>query len=178
MQNEFKLSDLRSGYLVEFRNGRRAIVARAGNFTKVLVNPNSNTWWYLNSGWHDRTLNAKFMYPTNHEQTPRRGKAREWDIVRVYGLIRGTAAYGLALAIDSTSERPLLWGRMPAVKMTVSQICEKLGYDIMPGWPSTNPGWKNITPWSRTMSITPARRDCRNGRRRRQKSGTKLTKPC
>ena len=143
MQNEFKLSDLRSGYLVEFRNGRRAIVARAGNFTKVLVNPNSNTWWYLNSGWHDRTLNAKFMYPTNHEQTPRRGKAREWDIVRVYGLIRGTAAYGLALAIDSTSERPLLWGRMPAVKMTVSQICEKLGYDIMPGWPSTNPGWKN-----------------------------------
>lgn len=130
MQNEFKLSDLRSGYLVEFRNGRRAIVARAGNFTKVLVNPNSNTWWYLNSGWHDRTLNAKFQYPTNHAQTPRRGKAREWDIVRVYGLIRGTAAYGLALAIDSTSERPLLWGRTPAVKMTVSQICEKLGYDI------------------------------------------------
>ena len=130
MPNEFKLSDLRSGYLVEFRNGRRAIVARAGNFTKVLVNPNSNAWWYLNSGWHDRTLNAKFMYPTNHEQTPRRGKAREWDIVRVYGLIRGTAAYGLALAIDSTSERPLLWGRTTAVKMTVSQICEKLGYDI------------------------------------------------
>lgn len=131
MKNEFKISDLHSGYLVEFRNGRRAIVARAGGFTKILVNPNSDSWWYLNSGWHDRTLNAKFMYPTNQEQTPRRGKAGEWDIVRVYGLDRGTPASGLALAHRLyVLERPLLWKRTPTVKMTVAQICEELGYDI------------------------------------------------
>lgn len=130
MPNEFKISDLRSGYLVEFRNGRRAIVARAGNFTKVLVNPVTRKWWYLNSGWEDKTLRAKFHYPTNHEQASRRGSSRDWDIVKVYGLIRGMDAYGFAFATETTFARDLLWERKAAVKMTVAQICEKLGYDI------------------------------------------------
>lgn len=59
MENEFKISDLHSGYLVEFRNGRRAIVARAGTFTKILVDPATKEWWYLNSGWQDKTLKAR-----------------------------------------------------------------------------------------------------------------------
>lgn len=130
MPNEFLIKDLRSGYLVEFRNGRQAIVARAGNFTKVLVDPSSRKWWYLNSGWEDKTLRSKFFYQTNHAQASRRGPSREWDIVKVYGLIRGMDAYGFALSTETAFARDLLWERKTAVKMTVAQICEKLGYDI------------------------------------------------
>lgn len=131
MENEFKISDLHSGYLVEFRNGRRAIVARAGTFTKILVDPATKEWWYLNSGWQDKTLKARNQYPTNQTQAPRRGKISDWDIGQIWGLCNRTSAYGCAFETTLYPEcRSLHWKRTPTVKMTVAQICEKLGYDI------------------------------------------------
>lgn len=131
MENEFKISDLHSGYLVEFRNGRRAIVARAGSFTKVLVDPSTREWWYLSSGWADKTLKARFQYPSNQTQAPRLGKCNGWDIVKIWGLCNRTGFYGSAFETATYPEcRSVLWERKATVKMTVAQICEKLGYDI------------------------------------------------
>lgn len=125
MTEKFTREDLKSGYVVKLRDGTLRMVARAGNFTKILV-AESGEWSYLNSGWGN-DLKAQCLYPTSHcENGHSQGKS---DIVEVYGLIGGTANYGLCRNI-STECRSLLWQRKEAVKMTIEEISKKLGFDV------------------------------------------------
>lgn len=130
MNKKFTKDDLHSGYVVEFRNGERLMVARAGDFTKILVDF-FGRWYYLGSGWGSDLCAVPF--PTHLGAMPTRFKKelREWDIMRVYGLILSTnnKKYGQALSL-CVENRPLLWERKEAVKMTVAEICAKLGYDV------------------------------------------------
>lgn len=134
MNKKFTKDDLHSGYVVEFRNGIRLLVARVNNknFTKILTGP--GVWFYLGSGW-DSDLRAVQCPPNLGAMSKRVYKTSlcEWDIVKVYGLLSGsdTALYGYVFnTSDAEVMRPLLWERKEAVKMTVAEICAKLGYDV------------------------------------------------
>ena len=127
--NEFKNKDLHSGYLVEFRNGDRRIVARVNDFTRVLVNPTFGVWNYL-SEWGDDLKLKKNIRTSHVEASVEKARAGAYDIVKVFGLVKGTGSYCFAFSTCTDNLRPLLWERKEPVKMTVAEICAKLGYDV------------------------------------------------
>jgi hypothetical protein len=123
---KFTVSDLKSGFVVELRDGERLVVARAGgnNFTKILVNPASGWWGYL-SNWSDELCcQCRVTGPIGQH----RDSAR--DIMKVYGLIHTTTHYAAAFIPDCVTYRTLLWERREPVKMTLKQIEEKLGHEV------------------------------------------------
>lgn len=128
---KFTLEDLKSGMVVVLKNEKRFLVTRAGRFTKILTD-GLHTWYYL-SEWDNETLKCKSLIVVDQ----RRGRfschtqrQESHDITEVYGLINDSKHYQDALC-TSIEHRDLLWSRKkPPVKMTVAEICEKLGYDI------------------------------------------------
>lgn len=129
---EFKNKDLRSGYVVEFRNGVRRIVARVNDFTRILVNPTCGDWNYL-SWWGDDLKLRNDLKPGSNESWDITVSPGRYEIVKVYGLVTGTENYRGALYISqliSPENRPLLWERKDTVKMTVAEISAKLGYEV------------------------------------------------
>lgn len=121
---KFTRDDLKSGYVVKLRNGELRMVVRAGRFTKVLVNQ-SGDWAYLSSNWGDNLKRVDLYKHCHHERVP----AKSQDIVAIYGLVKSTEHYGEAL-LCSIDHRPLLWTRTPAVKMTLEEVSEKLGFEV------------------------------------------------
>lgn len=132
MEKKFAKKDLRSGYVVEFRNGIRRLVARAGSFTQILVNPASGEWNYLASLWRDDLTCNDDTYATlcANECACPQVHPRDYDIVKVWGLNTKTAGYKYTLTAD-TECRDLLWEREPeAKKLTVDEISKLLGYKV------------------------------------------------
>lgn len=132
MKKEFSKKDLRSGYVVEFRNGCRRLVTRAGMFTQILINPETEAWNYLASGWcDDLTANDdKFRRLASSECRSPVQKSNDYDIMKVWGLVNTTDAYGCAFETD-IQHRDLLWEREPeAKKLTVDEISKLLGYKV------------------------------------------------
>lgn len=122
-QPSIGLDDLKSGYIVKRRSGEIRMVMRAGQFTKVLVGADGK-WCYLSD--YDTDLCRKHGKCCTDEQLRH---AKEKDIVEVYGLMEGVRNYGDTLAL-STANRSLIWKRREAVKMTVSEISRRLGFEI------------------------------------------------
>lgn len=60
-------ADLKSGYVVQLRCGALYMVARAGNFTKILVTPYN--WVYLNSDYDDELKCIKKIRDTYRESS-------------------------------------------------------------------------------------------------------------
>jgi hypothetical protein len=131
MEKKFAKKDLRSGYVVEFRNGTRRLVARAGGFTQILVNPVSGEWNYLVSRWRDDLTCNDDTYATlcANECACPQVNPRDYDIVKVWGLNTKTAGYKYTLTAD-TECRDLLWERKAAKKMTVDEVSKLLGYEV------------------------------------------------
>lgn len=122
MNKDIKLKDLRSGYVVELRNGTKWLVARAGNdFTRILVD-NRGSWGYL-----DRSYNEDLTMKDSVEGVF--GGVHTKDIVKVWGLVTTSREWGYA-AGTATGYRPVLWERKEAKKLTVDQISELLGYPV------------------------------------------------
>lgn len=123
MAEKLKLEDLKSGFIVKRRSGELRMVMRAGEFTKVLIGAGGK-WCYLSN--YDADLCRKHGECCTTEQLNR---AREKDIVEVYGLQQGVRNYGetLALSIDN---RTLIWKRKEPVKMTLAEICDRLGFEV------------------------------------------------
>lgn len=126
---KFTTDDIKSGFLVELRNGERLIAARAGGnrFTKILVNPTSGNWDYL-SRWNADSLCSAYVILDLNDRKQHRNS--DLDIMKVYGLIEGTDDYGKAFNTDFFMLRTLLWERREPVKMTLKQIEEKLGHAV------------------------------------------------
>lgn len=122
MDENMKLKDLRSGYVVELRNGTKWLVARAGNdFTRILVD-NRGSWGYLDHSYNEdltRKDSSEGIY----------GGVRTRDIMKVWGLITKPSEWKYA-AGTATNYRPVLWERKDAKKLTVDQISELLGYPV------------------------------------------------
>lgn len=111
---QFTKADLKSGYLVEYRNGERRLVVETSDGGFVLL---SGECMIYNSS---RSYNDELRYGCI---------ALSNDIMRVYGLPK-RAENGSVL---STSGRELIWTReekAAAKKMTVTEVCKALGYDV------------------------------------------------
>jgi len=122
---EFKKKDLRSGYVVECRSGKRLLVARAGMFTQILVFPEGNWWGYLKSGWTDILTYNTYAAHCGAYKGPHPN-----DIMKVWGLIDNTEHYDEVFT-TKVEHRKLLWSREPeAKKMTVDEISKLLGYKV------------------------------------------------
>lgn len=114
--------DLKSGYVVQLRCGALYMVARAGNFTKILVTPYN--WVYLNLEYDDELkCTKKYGTPTGNHQNGR-------DIVKVYGLIQGVQHYTKMFNSPSTEHRELLWEGNNEKEMTLEEIEAELGYKV------------------------------------------------
>lgn len=124
MNELFNREDLKSGFLVKLKNGELRMVARAENFSKILVNE-AGEWCYLSSHWrYDLTRYTQYKQ-ANYEIVP--GKSQ--DIVEVYGLVQGTKNYRETFEF-STEHRPLLWEKTPPKKMTIAEISKALGFRV------------------------------------------------
>lgn len=115
-------SDIHSGYVVKLRDGTLLMAARVGNFTKILTD--GTRWDYLSSGWTE-DLKGKHYTTAPYYATFYPGR----DIMEVYGLILPASQYQNVLSIDS-SNRKLIWKRAEPVRLTMSELCEKLGYEV------------------------------------------------
>ena len=116
---KFTMSDIHSGYVISLRNGRDLLCMRVhqNNLTKVFVCDTVNEWFYA-SCWDDGTLKWKGQ---NINCDP-----RDFDIVRVYGLISVSHNYMNANTLDLDGRR-LLWERKEPKTIKMSQIRRLLG---------------------------------------------------
>lgn len=129
MEENFNMRKIHAGYVVEFRNGDRALVMRCADGPNrshlIFISATSDRLFGRETDWESNTLERIAPGP-GHIET------RDWDIMRVYGYVH--VGYHVKLVLSTATPgyhcRDLLWERKEAVKMTVSQICEKLGYDI------------------------------------------------
>ena len=119
--------DLKSGYVVELRSGKKMLVTRAGPFTKILLDPRTGEWCHLNSCYNDkfdRVSNLTIRQSSNEYRL-----RKQEDIMIVYGLVQGTIHYDECFT-TSTSYRKIVWSRIPPVRMTQEEIEAELGYKI------------------------------------------------
>jgi hypothetical protein len=113
---KFTMADIHSGYVISLRSGRELLCMRVdqNNFTKIFL-CESNEWFYA-SAWDDETLKWKGQ----------NGHPRDFDIVRVYGLISISNNYMNANTTDFDGRR-LLWQRVEPKTIKMSQIRRLLG---------------------------------------------------
>lgn len=90
----FIVDDIQYGFVVELRNKQKFLAGKAENCTPILVNPLTQEWCYLSAYDNDLKHNKYEMR----------------DIVRVWGLVKGTSNYWAAL-LPYVEDRELLWER-------------------------------------------------------------------
>lgn len=129
MEENFNMRKIHAGYVVEFRNGERALAMRCADGPRsshfIFISAASDFIFGRETDWEANTL-ARVAPVPEHIGT------RDWDIMRVYGYVH--VGYHVKLVLSTATPgyhcRDLLWERKEAVKMTLAQICEELGYDI------------------------------------------------
>lgn len=119
----FHRSDIVPGYIVEFRNGERRFVTIVNEGTYVFVNPNNHTWDYRSSWEKELTYHTVDKTGRPVTESPK-------DIMVVYGLVSKTRSYGCAMDINDVDDRPVIWQRTVAKKMTVAEIEAALGHAV------------------------------------------------
>ena len=129
MEGNFNMRKIHAGYVVEFRNGQRAMAMRYdnGNMAPNLffVIPGMHRGYGRLSDWYADTMNRATPSP---DFTLR----EDLDIVRVYGYPKVGSPVTALFDMTATAclSRNVIWERKEAVKMTLAQVCEKLGYDV------------------------------------------------
>lgn len=118
----FTKCDLRIGYTVKLRNGEFRIVMPVNDGTLILYG-GPGKWEYLSS-WNTALYYKEFDLIT---RTPMFDE--KYDIMEVYGFVKGTENYDRVGDLDAC-HKPLLWSRVEARKMTVSEISKELGYPV------------------------------------------------
>lgn len=105
--------DIHSGFVVELRNKQKLLVGRAGNYTSILVNPLTQEWCYLSA--YDNEL--------------KHNKYRMKDIMRVWGLVKGTSNYWAAL-LPYTEDREILWEREEGEAVSILEQLEAAFHEL------------------------------------------------
>lgn len=113
-KKEFTIHDLKSGYVVETRDGTRFLVTRVNqnNFIKTLVSSNR----FIGIGCYENDLTAT-------------DKRKQDDIVKVWGLSKDPL---LAVCVHNVNERPLLWERPKELlncKIVITKTTKSLLFD-------------------------------------------------
>lgn len=127
MKNKFTADDLRPGYIVKLGNGDYRLVTEIGKRGSLILVSATGRWDYLSHWNYDLTATV-YTCPNPYTEEGRK-IIKDFNIVEVYGLVSNSEFYRFA-AIISTAGRDLLWSRTPTVKMTVSEISKKLGYNV------------------------------------------------
>lgn len=119
---QFSKSDLKPGYVVEFRSGRKALILPyhddLGDCDALLMvydAPNSRSWDPV-----DACLSDDLLWKTDNGD-------KSQDVIRVYGL---SDVGGRAISAESVDDRRILWERKETKKMTVAEVCKALGYEV------------------------------------------------
>lgn len=119
---DFTKSDLKPGYVVEFRSGRKALIlpyhdVRGDCDALLMVYDAPNSW-----SWDpvDACLSDDLLWKTDNGD-------KSQDVIRVYGL---SVVGGRAISAESVDDRRILWERKEPKKMTVAEVCKALGYDV------------------------------------------------
>lgn len=134
MEENFNMRRIHAGYVVEFRNGERALAMRYDNGgagdNLVFVNHDTDRIYGISKFWDGTTL-------LRTREPLRLVNRADLDIMAVYGYVRNLGhglypgRFGLDLKSTETRMREELWHRKEeSVKMTLAQVCEKLGYDV------------------------------------------------
>lgn len=120
MAKQITMKDIKSGYVVELRNGSRYIAIRVhqNEFIKGFVNKTDA----VSSEAYDETLHY-----VDALKCPKKCRFDDRDIVKIWGLADEPS---FALNISDVTRRPLLWERPPVKKMTITEIEKALGYSI------------------------------------------------
>ena len=128
-QDTPRYNAIKSGFVVKVREGFCFTVMRVNDFTKILVDDEGD-WSYL-SNWNNELKAAARPYYRNETPPYKYFKPadKRFDIVEIYGLLSVTDNYGSALCCRPTG-RPLVWKRWEPIKMTLSQVEDRLGFPI------------------------------------------------
>lgn len=113
-----KLSDLKTGMRIVLRNGQELIVL------KDVITPNGKKEdMYVKK-------DGGFMAASDYnDDMTRKSADKEWDITKVYEQNNGKYLDAVVLSSD-IEYFDLIWERTKAKKMTVSEICKELGYEV------------------------------------------------
>lgn len=122
----FTRSDMKPGYVVKLRNGEYRMAIPIGQsgaliLTNGLTSSENGKWNYL--------INWNTDFKANSSCFSNIGSIEAYDIMVVYGYICGTENYSRCGYISSDN-RPVLWERKEAKKMTIAEIEDELGYSI------------------------------------------------
>lgn len=115
-----ELKDLETGMRIILRNKGEYIVL------KNVITP-------YNIGKEDIYINIEggWMSRNNYKNDlTARSNNKEFDIMEVYAQNNGNFLDGAVLKKDELKNMDLIWKREEKRKMTVSEICKELGYDI------------------------------------------------
>lgn len=115
-----ELKDLKTGMRIILRNKGEYIVL------KNVITP-------YNDGKEDMYINIEggWMSSNNYKNDlTERSNDKEFDIMEVYAQNNGNYLDGAVLKRDELRNMDLIWKREEKRKMTVSEICAELGYDI------------------------------------------------
>ena len=113
---EFTLSDLTDDMIVELRNGNKHLVIGNGKFLSSI-----DSWTELNHHKEDLTCEQEY---------------KDLDIIKVWKAKTNYFWYGSLTQIfdelknNNTKDLELVYFRKEPKKMTLSQICDELGYDV------------------------------------------------
>lgn len=115
-----KLSDLETGMRIILRNKQEYIVLK--NVITPYREGKEDMYILVDGGWMSSN---KY----NNDLTCK-GKDRGYDIMEVYVQNSGNYLDGSVLDKDALRYMDKIWERKEKRKMTVSEICEELGYDV------------------------------------------------
>lgn len=109
-----KLSDLKSGNIVETREGKKYIVLLNSSYGDILINLEDGCYLEL----------------CNYTQDLKNNYGIEYEIIKVCA--NDYAGYDLRShgLTKWTADYKWTWEKEKVRKMTVAEICKKLGYDI------------------------------------------------
>lgn len=135
---EFKLGDIRPGYVVKLRNGEYRLVVEAGcSPLGILLNTKTKEWSYkcawnadLEYSLNDaKSIMYNAFFSLNHPDIGNEcDTGSEYDIVEVWGYVSG-ADYSNAICA-SPEGRTLIWARPKVRKMTLEEISRELGCEV------------------------------------------------
>lgn len=136
-EKQFTRDDIKAGYVVKLRNGELRMVVPIGSQDALIVTNGRSekskcSWRYL-SNWND-DLTASMYHFAQYIHTissfeELKNDTKRFDIMKVFGYVRGTENYHEA-GLLWEKNRPLLWERKESKKMTVAEIEKELGYSV------------------------------------------------
>lgn len=116
-----ELKDLKTGMRIILRDGGEAVVLK-DVITPYKSEGKQDMYVYINGGWMSSS--------SYNDDLTAKGENREFDIMKVYAQNNGEYIDARVLDKNALKHMDKIWERKEKRKMTVSEICEELGYDI------------------------------------------------